>query len=292
MNPLHHPSAPVAWLTLGLLALSCQSGPATSSSSNWVVCELPVDCADVPDAADCVDGYCVDAEGERIERSGSGGASAAGGSVGSGATASGGEASGSGGENLGGAGAGSGGAGAGTGGGAAELTCEDFGQLASCERDEDCTTGERQTDCCGNRAVTGVGVEQEQPFTALATSCGEAYPACGCPSSLYPMTDEGRALTEGEAGVSCVDGQCKSWVGERACGDALTCVAGEICVEASTVLGPTETFAYSCVPNPCSPGVLDCTCAAASCDLDDGHSRLCLISLAQTVDVSCQDQAQ
>jgi len=285
----------VAWVLLvGGVGAGCQSGPGTSSSSNWVVCELPVDCSGVPDAVDCEGGYCVDAEGERIERpaNGTGGAtssdagnSSGGGDAVGGTTSggSGGSALGSGGDpqNLGGA----------TGSGGAAATCDDFSAFSSCEENADCVSGQRVTDCCGTTLVTGVAIGQEEAFSDLALECSLLYPACGCPSPAYPLTDDGRWLTTGEAFVSCVDGQCKTQVPERPCGET-TCDLGEICVRSSTVTGPTQSDDYSCVANPCADEALDCSCAQAACELGDGRSRLCSVSLGETSDILCEDQSQ
>ena len=78
MNPLRIALPTASTAIACLFGFSCQSTPSTSSSSNWVVCDMPVDCADVADAVDCVDGYCVDSAGDRVEVEGSGGGSAGG----------------------------------------------------------------------------------------------------------------------------------------------------------------------------------------------------------------------
>lgn len=282
-------SIPIALLAAAascLAVFGCQTGPITSSSSNWVVCTTPADCADVAGAADCQEGYCVDEAGERIEvasgGTGSGGASS-GGSA-SGGSGTGGTTTGSGGDsmNLGGQGS--------AGSGGSTSSCEDFEPFASCEVDDDCTTGQRVTDCCGTTLVTGVAVDQEAAFYEVALECALLYPACGCPSPAHPLTDDGRWLTSGEALVACVDGQCKTAVGERPCGES-TCAAGEICVVSTTVTGPSETREFSCEENPCEAEPFDCTCADSVCNLGDGRSRLCT-PLAEEADILCEDQAQ
>ena len=266
--------------------VSCQT-PSTSSSSNWVVCEMPVDCVDVASAVDCVDGYCVDEVGERVEVSATGGAGsgglASGGTSADGGSAAGGAGSGGDAMNLGGQGA--------TGsGGATTSTCDDFAPFATCSDDDECTTGQRVTDCCGTTLVTGVAIEQEAAFYEVALECALAYPACGCPSPAHPLTDDGRWLTSGEALVACIDGQCQTAVGERPCGES-TCAVGEICILATTVTGPSETREFSCIENPCEGEPLDCTCAEAVCDLGDGRSRLCT-PVQEEADILCEDQAQ
>jgi hypothetical protein len=55
-----------------LAALSCKDDdeggtPQASSVSHWVTCDRVLDCDGYDLATSCVDGYCVDAEGERIE---------------------------------------------------------------------------------------------------------------------------------------------------------------------------------------------------------------------------------
>ncbi|MFT3921568.1 MAG: hypothetical protein QM778_03440 [Myxococcales bacterium] len=59
---------------IGGLALICaagcndSNGPQSTSASNWLACQELADCAAFTDAVACVDGYCVDATGQRIER--------------------------------------------------------------------------------------------------------------------------------------------------------------------------------------------------------------------------------
>lgn len=289
-------SIPILLLAMGAFCLAvfgCQTGPVTSSSSNWVVCTTPADCADVAGAADCQEGYCVDEAGDRIEvaaagGTGSGGASSGGSESGgsqSGGASSGGGTTGSGGDSMNLGGQGSAGS-----GGTATSSCEDFEPFAICEVDDDCTTGQRVTDCCGTTLVTGVAIDQEAAFDEAALECALLYPACGCPTPAHPLTDDGRWLTSGDALVACVDGQCKSAVGQRPCGES-TCPAGEICVVTTTVTGPSETREFSCEENPCEAEPLDCTCADPVCDLGDGRLRLCT-PLSEEADILCQDQAQ
>lgn len=61
-----------AWSSLLLIAAAltrCGSpSPQTSSSSNWADCKTLTDCAANPAAVACKDGYCVDANGERVAR--------------------------------------------------------------------------------------------------------------------------------------------------------------------------------------------------------------------------------
>jgi hypothetical protein len=77
------------------IAIGCASNtPQTSSSSNWAHCSSIADCAAVPNAAACEQGYCVDSSGVRIPEpsSGAGGAANAGGAAAGGSPQGGGAA--------------------------------------------------------------------------------------------------------------------------------------------------------------------------------------------------------
>ncbi len=56
-----------ALLVVALLGGCSSPGPETSSSSHWVSCTQDADCATVPGANSCEDGYCVDSGGARVE---------------------------------------------------------------------------------------------------------------------------------------------------------------------------------------------------------------------------------
>ena len=57
----------LASLSAGILVAACSSpSPSTSSSSHWVTCRNIDDCSDVPEAAACTAGYCVDSSGARL----------------------------------------------------------------------------------------------------------------------------------------------------------------------------------------------------------------------------------
>lgn len=53
-----------------LFVFSCggSTSSKTSSSSHWIECDMDRDCDEVPGAAACESGYCVDGEGERIPK--------------------------------------------------------------------------------------------------------------------------------------------------------------------------------------------------------------------------------
>ena len=55
---------------LGVIALAgCDSGssePAAGGHTNWVECDELADCAKLPAAVACTDGYCVDGDGQRF----------------------------------------------------------------------------------------------------------------------------------------------------------------------------------------------------------------------------------
>jgi hypothetical protein len=51
------------------LPLACAGASQDSSSSSWVACGTPADCDDVPGAATCEAGYCVDSNGDQVEAS-------------------------------------------------------------------------------------------------------------------------------------------------------------------------------------------------------------------------------
>jgi hypothetical protein len=292
-----HPKTSFALLALlGGISMHCSGpgSPGTSSSTSWYTCEDFADCDGAPFAVACEGGYCVDSDGARIPRDsgagGSGGTSPGGGASGSGsAQGTGGAAQTGGTQNLGGTGAG------GSLGGAAstDATCTDISPLAQCSADEDCTVGTRTTDCCGAQAVVGVNLSKASAFAKLRASCDASYPACGCAALEWPTTDDGRLVMDGDVvGVACVEGTCQSHIASKKCGDALSCGEGEICLMVDTVTGPTQTQDYSCVPDPCSGELLDCGCAAALCEIGDGHARLCSTQSFGLGEVTCQDQAQ
>lgn len=289
--------------TFSFLSLGgCHSSPAVSSSSNWLVCSSSVACMGIPGAVDCVEGYCVDAKGNRIAADGSGGDSSLGGSTG-GTVAGGGNDPASGGSDGGsdasggsGAGSSSGGDGSGAGsssggGGGALNACDGLLDYAGCDSDDDCTTGRHLIDCCGSVAEVGVAVDQRAAFEERAIECGDEFPLCECASSPFAVLQDGRVLTEGQAGVSCDAGACRTHVQERPCGDGLTCELGQICLAVETVLGPQSETDFSCVESPCGAAPLDCGCASVLCELPDTY-RMCTTGSWTVADVFCQDGRQ
>lgn len=289
---------PLAFLAaaVAFAAMACQSGPVTSSSTNWYLCETISDCASAPGVAACEAGFCIDAEGRRIAKAaGAGGADTDGGASG-GTRASGGTASG--GSGTGGAAAaGAGGSAAGGESGASALpSCEDFDALRTCDDDDDCGVAPHMLDCCGSMGVVGIATSELEAFEELETACSLALPACGCAGSPFIEAEDGRLFSAGEAEVeaSCVGGLCRSYVALAPCGASLDCGLGEVCRYYDTIVGPTQTSELGCVPNPCLGERLDCSCAADLCELGDGHGRLCFTSdqSLELGEVRCLDQAQ
>ncbi len=81
-------------------------GPQTSSTSHWVTCSIDDDCAEVRGAVACSKGYCVDADGKRVDGSASQAGSDTGGQSSGGAAPTGGGSAASGGTAPGAAGEG------------------------------------------------------------------------------------------------------------------------------------------------------------------------------------------
>jgi hypothetical protein len=280
----------LGFLAVGLSPLgACQSEMHSSSSSHWFVCEDLSDCAAVDDAVACSGGYCVAADGERIEKglAGNGGSdsggSGGGPESGSGGTPTGGSASGGSESSTGGT--------DGVAGAPAEATCEDFDALRGCSVDDDCTVVQKQLDCCGSQSVVGIATEHESEFSSLEGGCYPTETQCACPASAYVPAEDGRDTADGTVDAVCVQGLCESRVDTRSCGDALTCDSGDLCLVVTTTTGPSGTTEYSCVANPCAGELLGCSCADDLCAIGDGHSRACQTETKQG-DVLCEDMAQ
>jgi hypothetical protein len=95
----------------------------------------------------------------------------------------------------------------------------------SCTSSNDCIAVSHTTNCCGQEQVFGLRASEQARFTMLEAQCDPTYPACGC-AAQQPFADDGSPLRfQQTAGVTCVQGQCTTFVPE--CG--APCATGTTC---------------------------------------------------------------
>ncbi len=156
-------------------ACGSSGGGSASSSSHWITCREDSDCASIPDAVRCAEGYCVDAAERRLVA----GSATVPGSGGQGGSVTGD----TGGATLGGAGAATGGA---VGTGAA---------LTRCESAADCVL---IADCC-TCTVTLVG-------TPMTDDCVTVCDQDQCTGLL--ISEEDVVCWAGQCAVAGAEGNC------------------------------------------------------------------------------------
>jgi hypothetical protein len=60
-------AASIALLAIASACYDASERPQTGGHTNWLQCRTLDDCAQSPEAVECAEGYCLDAEGDRIE---------------------------------------------------------------------------------------------------------------------------------------------------------------------------------------------------------------------------------
>lgn len=82
----------------------------------------------------------------------------------------------------------------------------------SCAESADCALGFHQLDCCGSLAALGISAEAAKLFAEAEAECMLQYPQCDC-ATKPTVADDGNSSPDNNAiQVSCVDGQCRSFV--------------------------------------------------------------------------------
>ena len=95
----------------------------------------------------------------------------------------------------------------------------------ACTTSADCVAVSHTTNCCGQEHVFGLRASEQARFSALEAQCDATYPACGC-ATQQPFADDGSRLQfQQAAGVTCVEGQCTTFVPD--CG--APCATGTTC---------------------------------------------------------------
>jgi hypothetical protein len=95
----------------------------------------------------------------------------------------------------------------------------------SCTTSADCVAASHTTNCCGQEQVFGLRASEQARFSTLEAQCDVTYPACGC-AAQQPFADDGSRLQfQQTAGVTCVQGQCTTFVPD--CG--APCATGTTC---------------------------------------------------------------
>jgi hypothetical protein len=110
----------------------------------------------------------------------------------------------------------------------------------SCATSADCIAVSHTVNCCGQEQVFGLRASEQTRFAALEAQCGATYPACGC-AAQQPYTDDGSRLQfQDAAGVTCVNGQCTTFVTDcgRPCDTGTTCFS---CANGPTLFAACTT---------------------------------------------------
>jgi hypothetical protein len=125
---------------------------------------------------------------------------------------------------------GAGGSAAGGGAGGTMSICQAVLALdRSCTTPADCFAGVHTSNCCGQAQVVGFNLAAKTQFDTFEAQCDAGYPACGCAAGP-PTTDDGSRLgSDGQVGVTCVQGKCTTFV--PACQQP--CRAGTTCFSCS-----------------------------------------------------------
>lgn len=173
---------------------------------------------------------------------------------------------------------GGGGGATGTGGSGGASACQ--AALAvdrSCTTAGDCVAVGHTSNCCGQVVFVGIRASQQAQFQALEAACDASYPACGCAAG-QPATDDGSRLRfDGTAGVTCVQGQCTTFVPD--CG--APCATGTTCFSCSNHASAFAACTTACSASSgcadpalplCQNGTsgntagMYCTAAGVACD--------------------------
>lgn len=82
----------------------------------------------------------------------------------------------------------------------------------SCAVTMDCALVLHQIDCCGSLAALGISADAAKLFAEAESVCAMQYPQCDC-LSKPTVADDGNSSPDNNAiAVSCVDGECRSFV--------------------------------------------------------------------------------
>ena len=126
----------------------------------------------------------------------------------------------------------------------------------SCTTSADCVAVSHTVNCCGQEQVFGLRASEQARFSTLEAQCNVTYPACGC-AAQQPFADDGSRLQfQQTAGVTCVQGQCTTFVPD--CG--APCVTGTTC--------------FSCTNHGSNYAACTTTCTG-SADCHDATLPLC-----------------
>jgi hypothetical protein len=172
-------------------------------------------------------------------RGGSTGSAGTGGTTGSGAS--------------GGDGGSSGGSTGGGGAGGTTSPCQAvLGLDRSCTTAADCFAGAHTTNCCGQVQFVGFRNSVKTQFQTLEAQCDATYPACDCATGQPTADDGSRLRFNDQAGVTCVQGKCTTFVPD--CGQP--CAAGTTCFSCAN---RTQMFAACTTMCADSNGCTDAT---------------------------------
>jgi hypothetical protein len=82
----------------------------------------------------------------------------------------------------------------------------------SCAVAMDCALVLHQIDCCGSLAALGISADAARLFAEAEAVCAMQYPQCDC-LAKPTVADDGNSSPDNNAiAVSCVDGECRSFV--------------------------------------------------------------------------------
>ena len=82
----------------------------------------------------------------------------------------------------------------------------------SCAVTIDCALVLHQIDCCGSLAALGISADAAKLFAEAEAVCAMQYPQCDC-LAKPTVADDGNSSPDNNAiAVSCVDGECRSFV--------------------------------------------------------------------------------
>jgi hypothetical protein len=161
--------------------------------------------------------------------------------------------------------AGAGGGAAGSGGAGGATACQAIAKLdRSCTAASDCVAVGHVANCCGTIRVMGLRASEQAKFQQLEPQCDASYPGCGCATGLA-TTDDGSVVgAGGNAGVTCAQGTCTTFV--PACGQP--CAGGTTC--------------FSCSNHNAVFAACTATCAAST-DCRDPALPLCQLGTSGNV---------
>jgi len=82
----------------------------------------------------------------------------------------------------------------------------------SCAEPADCALVLHQVDCCGSLAALGISDDAAKLFSDAEAECMLQYPQCDCAAQPTVADDGSSTPDTNSIEVSCVDGQCRSFV--------------------------------------------------------------------------------